>query len=71
MKPDPAIENIRTVRRQISEKFGNDPARLIAHYIEYQKQFGDRLLDAPPTGEEKRPWDAAEQRVAPDPPREA
>lgn len=65
-KPDPAIEAIRIVRRRISEEFGNDPARLVAHYIEYQKQFGDRVLDAPPQEAAPSEADAAEQAGAAD-----
>lgn len=65
-KPDPAIEAIRIVRKRISEEFGNDPARLVAHYIEYQKQFGGRLLEAP--SEDAAPSEAepAEQAGAAD-----
>jgi hypothetical protein len=37
MKPDPAIDEIRDVRRKISAEFGHDPRRLMAHYIEYEK----------------------------------
>ncbi|MCX7016065.1 MAG: hypothetical protein NTW86_26495 [Candidatus Sumerlaeota bacterium] len=29
---DPVIEEIREVRRRISERFEHDPARLIAYY---------------------------------------
>jgi hypothetical protein len=37
MKADPAIDEIREVRRKISAEFGHDPRRLMAHYIEYEK----------------------------------
>ena len=67
MKPDPAIENIRRVRRQISQKFDHDPVRLIAHYLEYQKQFGDRLLDSPSLRDGQEEPDDADP-IAPDPP---
>jgi hypothetical protein len=49
MKPtesDPVIDEIRQVRHQISEQHGHDPARLVAHFIELQKQYRDRLLPA-------------------------
>lgn len=36
-KTDPALEAIRKVRRDISREFDNDPARLIAHYMERQR----------------------------------
>ncbi len=39
MKPDPAIDEIREVRREISAEFGHDPRRLMAHYVEYEKQL--------------------------------
>jgi hypothetical protein len=39
MKPDPAIDEIREVRRKISAEFGHDPCRLMAHYVEYEKQL--------------------------------
>jgi len=39
MKPDPAIDEIREVRRKILAKFGHDPRRLMAHYVEYEKQL--------------------------------
>jgi hypothetical protein len=38
MKDDPGLEAVRAVRLAISREFGNDPARLIAHYIEMQSQ---------------------------------
>jgi len=39
MKPDPAIDEIREVRRKISAEFGHDPRGLMAHYVEYEKQL--------------------------------
>jgi hypothetical protein len=39
MKTDPAIDEIREVRRKISAEFNHDPRRLMAHYIEYEKQL--------------------------------
>ncbi len=44
---DPAIDEIREIRHQISARFGHDPARLVAHYVELQKTFADRFLKAP------------------------
>jgi hypothetical protein len=41
---DPAIDEIREVRHRISERFGHDPERLVAYYIELQEQFRDRLI---------------------------
>jgi hypothetical protein len=42
---DAPIEEVRELRRQISARFGNDPARPVAHYIELQEQYRDRLVD--------------------------
>ena len=42
---DPVIDEIREVRHRISERFGHDPAKLVAYYMELQKQYKDRLLD--------------------------
>jgi hypothetical protein len=39
MQPDPAIDEVREVRRKISAEFGHNPRRLMAHYIEYEKQL--------------------------------
>jgi hypothetical protein len=41
---DPVIEEIREVRHQISERCGHDPSRLVAYYMEMQKQYQDRLI---------------------------
>jgi hypothetical protein len=39
MQPDPAIDEVREVRRKTSAEFGHDPRRLMAHYVEYEKQL--------------------------------
>ena len=39
MQPDPAIDEIREVRRKISAEFGHDPRRLMAHYVELEKEM--------------------------------
>jgi|GEM_PF-2191714 len=36
------IEKIRTVRRSISAACGNDPLRLVLHYIARAKQRGEQ-----------------------------
>jgi ribosome maturation factor RimP len=46
LPPDPVIDEIREVRRRISARFDDDPERLVAYYMEVQKQYGDRLLDS-------------------------
>jgi len=44
---DEEIERIREVRHQISEQFGHDPYRLVAYYMELQKEHPEKLVRAP------------------------
>jgi len=44
MKPDPVIERIRTIRKEISQECNHDPKVLVAHYRVMEKQFKDRIL---------------------------
>jgi hypothetical protein len=57
MKADPAIDEIREVRRKISAEFGHDPRRLMAHYVEYEKLLQRegkyRFAEAPVGGMEQ------------------
>ncbi len=46
IKDDPVIAEIREVRHRISERFDHDPRRLVAYYLELQKRYEDRLIDA-------------------------
>ena len=46
-KAQAEIARIREVRHQISEQFGHDPYRLVAHYIELQKEHPEKLVPAP------------------------
>ena len=41
---DPLIEEVRALRRGISERFGNDVDRLCAHLREVQRQHGGRVV---------------------------
>jgi len=45
---DPVIDEIREVRHRISERYDHDPARLVAHYMELQERYRDRLLETEP-----------------------
>ena len=54
MSPEPGLEPTRAIREKISREYGNDPRRLVEHYIEYQKQFADRLRWAPGSDEESK-----------------
>jgi hypothetical protein len=47
---DPVIDEVREIRHRISERFGHDPDRLVAYYMEIQKQFEDRLIHAESQG---------------------
>lgn len=47
MSDDPVLDEVRRVRREISQEHGNDTRRLVEHYLEYQKQFRDRLRPPP------------------------
>jgi hypothetical protein len=51
--PDPLIEEIRAIRAKISREHGDDPQRLHAHYVEYQKQFKGRLISRTMTPDEE------------------
>lgn len=44
---DAEIARIREVRHQISEQFAHDPYRMVAHYIELQKEHPEKLIPAP------------------------
>jgi len=44
MQEDKAIDEIREVRRRISEEFDHDPRRLVAYYKELQRRHKDRIL---------------------------
>jgi hypothetical protein len=44
---DAEIARIREVRHQISKQFGHDPYRLVAHYMELQKEHPEKLVPAP------------------------
>jgi hypothetical protein len=48
MKPnqtDVVIDETRKARKHISERFAQNPARLVAYYMELQQQYRDRLID--------------------------
>lgn len=45
--PDPLIDEIHEIRKRISREHGDDIGRLVEHYMEYEKQFTDRLISTP------------------------
>ena len=52
MSSDPAIDEIRQTRCEISQRFGHDTKALIAHYRELQDRYADRLLAEDPVATE-------------------
>ena len=50
---DPVIDEIREVRRRISARFGHDPTRLVAFYMEMQKQYQDRLIETAKSSQDR------------------
>ncbi len=50
---DPVLDEIREVRHRISARFGHDPARLVAFYMEMQKQYGNRLIETAKRSEDE------------------
>lgn len=48
------IAAIREVRHRISEQFGHDPYRLVAHLMELQKEHPEKLVAAPGNARRRR-----------------
>jgi hypothetical protein len=44
---DPVLDQVRSARHEISARFEHDPTRLIAYYMELQKEYRNRLLHDP------------------------
>jgi hypothetical protein len=42
---DPLLDEVDEARRQILAECGGDPRKALESYLEYQKQFGDRLVN--------------------------
>jgi hypothetical protein len=55
---DAPIDEIRELRKRISNRFENDPVKLLNHYIKLQERHSDRLIRLTTTKEPKEP-DAA------------
>jgi hypothetical protein len=65
MMNDPTLAAIRKARCDISREQGNDPARLIRHYMELQARFKGRLIRGPESDDDTsedtaKPGDAAD-----------
>jgi len=52
-RSDPVIDEIREVRHRISARFGHDPTQLVAFYMEMQKQYQDRLIEATKSSQDR------------------
>lgn len=48
---DDPVDEIRAIRQRISEQFGNDPEKLLAYYMEFQKRHAAQLIDTRATDE--------------------
>lgn len=46
-RTDPGLDAVRRVRETISRECGNDAARLIAHYLKLQTEFGGNVIRGP------------------------
>lgn len=53
-RSDPVIDAIHATRQRLLARFGNDPSRLVAYYIERQRENADRLIPAPETDRSDR-----------------
>jgi hypothetical protein len=66
MRPDLGLQATREIRERISRELGNDPRRLVEHYMDYQRRFADRLRPAPAANQvrdgEAPPADPADPR---------
>ena len=40
---DPVIEEVREIRRRISERFDHDPEKLLHYYMKLQENYRDRV----------------------------
>ena len=54
---DPAIDEIRAVRRRISAEHGHDIRSLLRYYKEMEKDYADRIVRThPPARTDGPPW---------------
>ncbi len=45
IRNDSTIDEIRKIRHQISQRFNNDPKKVIEYYIQLQKKYRNRLIN--------------------------
>lgn len=53
-RPDPLIDEVRAVRKEVSDAQGNDIDRLIDHLQEVQRQFSGRVVRRSPATKARR-----------------
>jgi hypothetical protein len=58
-EPDPLIDEIYEIKKQISREHGDDLDRLLAHYEELERQFTGQLISTPPSVQRKQRKSAA------------
>ena len=51
---DDVVEEVRRIRREIWVEFDNDPEKVMAYYMELDKQYADRMIDSPRSGKQGR-----------------
>jgi len=62
MTPDKAIEEIRAVRKQISEAYGHDVKAFLEHYRALETQYKERLIGRRDVGASLSTAPAIEER---------
>lgn len=62
--PDPLLDDLDEVRRQIGAEVGGGLRELLAHYRETEKQFADRLVTREQLRAERAAEIAAERESA-------
>ncbi len=50
-RPDPLIDEVRAIRRAISEEFGHDVGRLCKHLRHLEEAHRDRVVQRDPSAE--------------------
>ena len=43
---DDVVEEVRRIRREIWAEFDNDPEKVMAYYMELDKQYAERMVDS-------------------------
>ncbi|HYH83437.1 MAG TPA: hypothetical protein VEX86_26820 [Longimicrobium sp.] len=52
---DPALEEIWAIREKIAAEFDHDVQKMAKFHMEYEKQFGDRVIPPPERKKPERP----------------